>query len=82
MSTPLPGMPVPPKRTPKKVVKPGVRATRIKAGRLCERCCRNIHLFGISVAPYPRPARWRVTEGEVAERLCEGHKDDRCKDIQ
>ena len=78
MSTPLPGMPTPPPRTPKKPPKPGVRAVRLKADRLCERCCREIHALGAGVAPYPRPARWRVIDGDVVERLCEGHKVERC----
>jgi hypothetical protein len=56
----------------------GIRATRIRAGRLCEQCCINIHLFGVGAAPYPRPARWRVTEGDVVQKLCEAHKDARC----
>jgi len=78
VSTPLPGMPEPPPRKPKAAQKPGVRATRIKVQRLCEQCCRDIDAWGISVAPYPQAARWRVVEGDVAERLCEKHKVERC----
>lgn len=77
MSAPLPGMPPRPLR-PAVPPKPGVRATRSKVSRLCEQCCRNIHLLGVTVAPYPRPARWRVVEGDVVERLCEAHKVVRC----
>ena len=77
MSAPLPGMPDKPLR-PAVPPKPGVRATRIKAVRLCEQCCREIHLLGVTVAPYPRPARWRVVDGQVAQRLCEAHKVALC----
>ena len=78
MSTPLPGMPELPKRTPKKATVPGVRAVRTKADRLCQLCCEAIHRFGQQVAPYPRMARWRVSDGEVVQRLCEKHKAERC----
>jgi hypothetical protein len=79
VSTPLPGMPEPPPRKPKAPQKPGVRATRIKVVQLCEQCCRDIHERGVWSAPYPRAARWRVVEGDSAERLCEGHKEQRCQ---
>lgn len=77
MSAPLPGMPELPPQSPTPP-KPGVHATRIGSGRLCERCCRDIHVYGPEVAAYPQPARWRVVEDEVAERLCERHKTERC----
>jgi hypothetical protein len=79
VSTPLPGMPEPPPRKPKAAQKPGVRVTRTRGGRLCDQCCHDIHTLGAQVAPYPRPARWRVVEGEVVERLCEAHKEERCR---
>lgn len=72
----LPGVPEPPPRI-RKAVPPGVRATRVKQGRLCERCCRLIHEHGQAVAPYPRGARWRVTTPDGVERLCDAHKDER-----
>lgn len=79
MSAPLPGMPVPPPPLrPSVPPKPGVRATRTKVTRLCEQCCRDIHVLGVARAPYPRPSRWRVIDGEVVERLCEAHKVARC----
>lgn len=77
MSTPLPGMPEPPKkrRTP---MPPGVRAVRIHGFKgLCEQCCYLIHEKGVAAAPYPRLGRWRVTSPEGAARLCDGHKDER-----
>lgn len=78
MSAPLPGMPVPPPLRPSVPRKPGVRATRIKALRLCEQCCRDIHILGADVASYPRPARWRVVDAATEQRLCERHKVERC----
>lgn len=79
MSAPLPGMPEPPPKKPKAPQRPGVRATRIRVQRLCEQCCHDIHRLGAAVAPYPRGARWRVVENEVAQRLCEAHKVERCE---
>jgi hypothetical protein len=76
---PLPGMPEPPQvyQPPAKEV-PGLRATRIKTlAALCEQCCRDIYDLGVSVAPYPQVARWKVTEGGVPVRLCEAHKNER-----
>lgn len=77
MPEPLPGMPSPPPRM-KQAPKTGVRASRCRADWLCERCCQDIYRLGQASAPYPRPARWRVVEGDVVERLCEGHKVERC----
>jgi len=78
MSQPLPGMPELPKRTPKPL-KPGkVQAVRTRSTRLCEFCCEEIHRFGQAVAPFPRVARWRVSDGETVQRLCEAHKAERC----
>lgn len=73
---PLPGMPEPPPRTPKAPRKPGVQAVRTRSSRLCEVCCEDIHRFGQAVAPYPRVARWRVSDGEVVQRMCESHKNE------
>lgn len=80
MSEPLPGMPEPPEPLLRKAVpaKPGVRVSRIRPVRLCEVCCREIDVLGVMVAPFPRPARWRVVDGEVVQRLCEGHKAALC----
>lgn len=80
MSEPLPGMPEPPPRTPKKARKPGVQAVRTRSTKLCEQCCEDIYRFGQAVAPLPRVARWRVSDGETVQRLCEGHKVRRCDD--
>lgn len=75
---PLPGMPEPPPRRPKPPRKPGVQAVRTRSTRLCEQCCEDIVRFGQEVAPFPRVARWRVSDGESVQRLCEGHKVERC----
>lgn len=74
----LPGMPVPPPRKPRAERKPGVQAVRTRSLKLCQQCCEDIHRFGQEVAPYPRPARWRVSDGETVQRLCERHKVQRC----
>lgn len=75
---PLPGMPEPPERLVKRPAKAGLRVTRIKGRRLCERCCEDIHVLGIERAPFPRVARWQVSDGVWCERLCEGHKTEVC----
>jgi hypothetical protein len=75
---PLPGMPEPPPRRPKPPRKPGVQAVRTRSTKLCQQCTEEIHRFGQAVAPYPRLARWRVSDGETVERLCEAHKNQRC----
>jgi hypothetical protein len=77
VSTPLPGMPDLPPASPKKTVQ-GWQAAKVRTTRLCERCCRDIHRYGIEVAPYPRVARWRVTNEGISERLCEAHKVEAC----
>lgn len=79
MDSPLPGMPeLPP--VMRKAPKPGLRFTRVRGNRLCERCCRDIHERGVGVAPLPRVARWQVTsDGGAVERLCEGHKGETCQ---
>lgn len=71
----LPGMPPdPPTKTTK--TKTGWMVYRIRSGRLCDRCCRDIHELGAWVAAYPRVARWRVSDGFVTDRLCEAHRDE------
>lgn len=77
MAEPLPGMPVPPPK-PSKNTPAGIRAARIRPMRLCEKCCMEIHELGVSVAPYPRIARWRVVQHEAVWRLCEVHKNEAC----
>lgn len=79
---PLPGMPKPPRRSARPAVKPGVQATRIRPRRLCEDCCRDIHERGQAVAPYPRTARWRVTDNGVVSKLCDEHKSARFFDTE
>lgn len=54
------------------------RAVRTKADRMCHWCCEDVYRFGQNMVPAPRMARWRVTDGDVVERLCEGHKVKRC----
>jgi len=73
---PLPGMGGEPDPCPPKPSPAGIRFTRCKANRLCEECCRQIHLLGIVHAPYPRTARWRVSTGETVAFLCYVHKDE------
>lgn len=78
MDEPFPGMPEPPPGRVGRSSGSGVRASRIRSGRLCERCCLDIHVLGMGWAPYPRVARWRVVDGDVVQRLCEGHKAEVC----
>lgn len=73
---PLPGMPEPPPLRMRKAP-PDMQAVRTRPTKLCERCCRLIHLRGQEGAPYPRAARWRVTTPEGVHRLCDTHKDER-----
>lgn len=72
---PLPGMPEPPPVFPGKP-RSGFRAHRIKATNLCGVCTRLIHVFGVEVAPYPKPATWRVVTPDWSAYMCQFHKSE------
>jgi hypothetical protein len=74
-------MPQPPPRRPKVKV-PGTVVARIRSQRLCDDCCKDIHVRGQAVAPYPRLARWRISTADSLTRVCERHKEERVNERQ
>lgn len=72
---PLPGMP---EVTPPQVKEPAAGRMSRYTGRrrLCDRCVQTIHAVGVSVAPYPMPARWHVVGADFRLHLCSRCKED------
>lgn len=74
---PLPGMPEPsPKRQAAASGPVHFSRYRTKTRRLCDMCVVRIHYLGVTQAPYPRVARWRVSTESHVEYLCEQHKEE------
>lgn len=72
---PLPGMPE--VAEPQVKAPAGQRMSRYTGRRrLCDRCVQTIHAVGVSVAPYPMPAKWRLTCPDQDVYLCYRCKED------
>lgn len=58
---------------------PAARYARYTPRRrvLCDDCVKDIHVRGIAVAPPPRGVRWKRTDADGTQNLCEQHKDRR-----